>query len=83
MLATRFRGLRILLQYQCPWGSSVGIDIGAYIYSHATSVEMAEQEADFILNVIKDYPISYPVVFGRGGCQHTRHFVTFRGQCGD
>ena len=24
---------------------------------------MAEQEADFVLNLIKDYPISYPVVF--------------------
>lgn len=39
-----------------------GIKVGAYIYSYATSVEMAEAEADFVLNLIKDYPISYPVV---------------------
>ncbi|MCR5371561.1 MAG: glycoside hydrolase [Clostridium sp.] len=40
-----------------------GIRIGAYIYSTATSVAMAEQEADFVLNLIKDYPISFPVIY--------------------
>ena len=64
MLATRFRGAEDpFFSINARGASSVGIDIGAYIYSYATSVEMAEQEADFILNVIKDYPISYPVVF--------------------
>lgn len=43
--------------------SNAGLKVGAYIYSHATSAEMASQEADFILNLIKDYPISYPVAF--------------------
>ena len=41
---------------------NAGIKVGAYIYSYATSVEMAEAEADFVLDLIKDYPISYPVV---------------------
>lgn len=44
---------------------------------------MAEQEADFILNVIKDYPISYPVVFDAEDANTLGTFVTFRGQCGD
>ena len=39
------------------------MELGAYIYSYATSVEMAEQEADFILDLVKDYPISYPIAF--------------------
>ena len=43
--------------------SQAGLRLGAYIYSYATSVEMAQQEADFVLNLIKDYPISFPVVF--------------------
>ena len=42
---------------------AAGVELGAYIYSYATSVEMAEQEADFILDLVKDYPISYPIAF--------------------
>ena len=41
---------------------NAGLKVGAYIYSYATTVEMAEAEADFVLDLIKDYPISYPVV---------------------
>ena len=39
------------------------IKIGVYIHSYATTVDMAREEADFVLNLIKDYPISYPVVY--------------------
>ena len=38
-----------------------GIKVGVYIYSLATTTDMAVQEADFVLNLINDYPISYPV----------------------
>ena len=34
-----------------------------YIYSLAVTVEMAEAEADFVLDLIHDYPVSYPVAF--------------------
>ena len=40
-----------------------GIRLGAYIYSTAKTVAEAEQEADFVLNLIKDYPISFPVIY--------------------
>ena len=47
MLATRFRGAGgSFFSINARGASSVGIDIGAYIYSYATTVEMAEQEAD-------------------------------------
>lgn len=39
------------------------IKLGVYIYSYASTVDMAKEEADFVLNLIKDYPISYPVVY--------------------
>lgn len=42
---------------------AAGVKLGAYIYSYATTVEMAIEEADFVLNLIKDYPISFPVAF--------------------
>ena len=38
-----------------------GVQVGVYIYSLATTTEMAVAEADFVLDLIKDYPISYPV----------------------
>ena len=64
MLATRFRGdVDPFFPINAQGAYQNGLKIGAYIYSYATSVEMAEQEADFILNLIKDYPISFPVVF--------------------
>lgn len=40
-----------------------GLNIGAYLYSYATTPQMASDEADFILDLIKDYPISYPIAF--------------------
>ena len=40
-----------------------GIKVGVYIYSLALNPEMAVQEADFVLDLIKDYPVSYPVAF--------------------
>ncbi|SET68099.1 GH25 family lysozyme [Enterocloster lavalensis] len=40
-----------------------GIQVGVYIYSLALNPEMAVQEADFVLDLIKDYPVSYPVAF--------------------
>lgn len=43
--------------------STAGLKVGAYLYSYATTPQMASDEADFILDLIKDYPISYPVVF--------------------
>lgn len=64
MLATRFRGEEDpFFSVNADAASKAGLRIGAYIYSYATSVQMAEQEAEFVLEVIKDYPISFPVVF--------------------
>ena len=40
-----------------------GIPLGVYFFTQAISVEEAEREADFVLDLIKDYDISYPVAF--------------------
>lgn len=64
MLATRFRGEEDpFFSANADAASKEGIRLGAYLYSYATTVQMAEEEADFVLRVIKDYPISFPVVF--------------------
>ncbi len=64
MLATRFRGeADPFFPVNADAASKAGLKLGAYIYSYATTPEMAEQEADFVINLIKDYPISFPVVF--------------------
>ncbi|MDO5291709.1 MAG: GH25 family lysozyme [bacterium] len=40
-----------------------GIPVGVYIYSTATTVDMAKKEAEFVLGLIKDYKITYPVCY--------------------
>lgn len=39
-----------------------GIDAGVYFYSYAETVEQAEKEAEFMLEILKGYTITYPVV---------------------
>lgn len=64
MLGTRYdNAVDPYFQTNAIAASAAGLKVGAYIYSYATTTDMASQEADFVLNLIKDYPISYPVVF--------------------
>lgn len=64
MLGTRYNGdVDPYFRINADGAHANGIKLGAYIYSYATSEEMAIAEADFVLNLIKDYPISYPVAF--------------------
>lgn len=43
--------------------SSAGLKIGAYFYSQAINVREAEDEAAFVLDIIKDWQLDMPVVF--------------------
>lgn len=43
--------------------SAAGMDIGVYFFSQAVTKEEAEEEAEYVLNKIKSYDITYPVVF--------------------
>lgn len=43
--------------------AKAGLKVGVYFYSQATTPEEAEEEADFVLNIVKNYDISYPIVF--------------------
>lgn len=40
-----------------------GIHVGVYLYSEAVTEEQAREEADFVLDQIDGYKISYPVAF--------------------
>ncbi len=42
---------------------SVGIRTGAYIYSYATSVEAAVNEANLVLQWVEGYNINFPIAF--------------------
>lgn len=39
-----------------------GIDVGVYFFTQATSVEEAEEEAQYVLDAIAPYNVRYPVV---------------------
>lgn len=43
--------------------AEAGLDIGVYFFSQALSREEAEEEAYYVLDVIKDHNITMPVVF--------------------
>ncbi|MCR5421450.1 MAG: hypothetical protein K6E98_10610 [Lachnospiraceae bacterium] len=40
-----------------------GIPVGMYVYSYATTTEMAASEALFAVSLAKDYPVSYPIAY--------------------
>lgn len=42
---------------------SSGLQVGVYFYSQAITEKEALEEASFVLSLIKDYKITYPVVF--------------------
>lgn len=43
--------------------SAAGLDVGVYLFSQAVNETEAVEEAGFLMGLIKDYNISYPVVF--------------------
>lgn len=43
--------------------NSMGIDVGLYFYSYASTEKEAIKQANWILNEIKDYKVSLPIVF--------------------
>ena len=64
MLGTRSKGaVDPYFHRNIQQASAAGVKVGVYIYSLATTVEMAEAEADFVRDQIHDYPVSYPVAF--------------------
>ena len=42
---------------------AAGIPVGIYVYSYATTTQMAANEALFAISVAKDYPVSYPIAY--------------------
>lgn len=42
---------------------AAGLDVGVYFFSQALTVEEAVEEANFTVDLIKDYDITYPVIF--------------------
>ncbi len=43
--------------------TSAGIDTGVYFFSQAINEDEAREEANFIIENIKDYNVTYPIVF--------------------
>lgn len=49
--------------YNISEANRVGIPVGIYFYSTAINEREAIEEATFVLNLIKDYEVTYPVVY--------------------
>ena len=40
-----------------------GIRTGVFLYTQAMDEETAREEARFVLDKVKDYPLSYPIAY--------------------
>lgn len=49
--------------YNIDAAAEAGLDVGVYFFSQATSVEEAQEEADFVLGMIDGRSLQMPVVF--------------------
>lgn len=43
--------------------AAAGIHTGAFFYTQALDAETAADEAEFVLEVVKDFPVSYPIAY--------------------
>lgn len=50
-------------KYNIEGAKENGIDVGVYHYSYANSSTNAKEEAEFCLEIIKDYKLEYPVCY--------------------
>ena len=50
-------------RYNLQEAAKAGIRLGVYFFSTAVSVEEAEEEAQWVIDFIAKYPITYPVVY--------------------
>jgi len=50
-------------EYNLQQANKYDIKIGVYFFSTAINIAESEEEADFLLDIIAGYPISYPVVY--------------------
>ena len=42
---------------------NAGLEVGVYVFSQAVNVKEAVEEADFLLEAVEGYPVTYPLVF--------------------
>lgn len=50
-------------RYNLQEAAKAGIPLGAYFFSTAVTVEEAEEEADWVAEILAGYPITYPVAY--------------------
>ncbi len=47
----------------CENALQAGLNVGVYFFSQAITADEAEEEADYVLSLIKDFDIQYPVAY--------------------
>ena len=47
----------------CENALKAGLNVGVYFFSQAVNEREAKEEARFVLNLVKDYPINYPIAY--------------------
>lgn len=67
------------VQQNLAGATSVGLPIGAYFFSQATSLDEVREEIDFMLEILGDYQLQYPIIldweipYVEGGAPRTQN----------
>lgn len=52
-----------MFDYNCRKAREAGLEVGAYFFSQAITPEEAKEEAEFVLSMVEELDISYPIAY--------------------
>lgn len=62
-IGSTYSGVDPFFDYNIRGAQNAGLKVGVYIYSYATTVEQAQNEANLVIAWLNNYTVTFPVVF--------------------
>ncbi|MBD5494839.1 MAG: hypothetical protein HDR12_10810 [Lachnospiraceae bacterium] len=62
-VGSTYSGVDPFFDYNIKGAQNAGLKVGVYIYSYATTVEQAQNEANLVIAWLSNYTVTFPVVY--------------------
>lgn len=62
-VGSTYSGVDPFFDYNIKGAQNAGLKVGVYLYSYATTVEQAQNEANLVIAWLNNYTVTFPVVF--------------------
>lgn len=62
-IGSTYSGLDPFFDYNIKGAQNAGMKVGVYLYSYATTVEQAQNEANLVVAWLNNYTVTFPVVY--------------------